>query len=83
MEWETIKQAMDYGGVFAITILLMWGWFKKLDKIDDSLVKVLALLTVLIKEQTTFNHVGKILDNSKEKVTQTLEGAGAGKEVQP
>ena len=71
---EIIKQLLDYGGVFAISILLIWGWIKKLDSIDKRLVKLLTLMTVLIERITDINDLDHILGKDKEKVDAVLNG---------
>jgi len=71
-----LRQFIDLGGVFILSLLMMYGWFKKLTKIDRTLMKILTLLTVLIKETTTFNHTSKILGNQKLDVDDTLDSAG-------
>jgi len=71
-----LRQFIDFGGVFILSLLMMYGWFKKLGKMDQTLTKILTLLTVLIKETTTFNHTTKILGDQKSDVKDTLNSAG-------
>ena len=71
---EIIKQLLDYGGVFAISILLIWGWIKKLDSIDNRLVKLLTLMTVLVEKLTDINDLDHILGDDKENVDAILNG---------
>ena len=71
---EVIKQLLDYGGVFAIAVLLIWGWIKKLDSIDNRLVKLLTLMTLLIEKTTNINDLNHVLGKDKEKVDAVLNG---------
>jgi len=71
---EIIKQLLDYGAVFAIAVLLIWGWIKKLDCIDNRLIKLLTLMTVLVEKLTDINDLDHILGKDKEKVDAVLNG---------
>ena len=76
-EISTLASFIDLGGVFILSLFMMYMWFKKLGKIDTTLTKILTLLTVVVKESTTFNHVNKVLGNQKTEVKDTLKSAGA------
>jgi len=76
-ELDTLSHFIDLGGVFILALFMMWGWFKKLSKIDTTLTKILTLLTVLIKESTSFNHVNKVLGDQETDVKDTLQSVGA------
>jgi len=67
-----LRQFIDLGGIFILSLLMMYGWFKKLSKMDQTLTKILTLLTVLIKESTSFNHVNKVLGDQKKEVVDTI-----------
>jgi len=76
-ELSTLASFIDLGGVFILSLFMMYVWFKKLGKIDTTLTKILALLTVVVKESTSFNHVNKVLGEHKTEVKETLKSAGA------
>ena len=71
-----LKSFIDLGASFIFSCLLLWIMFKKLDGIETTLTKVLTLLTVVVKESTTFNHVNKVLGDQKSDVKDTLKSAG-------
>ena len=71
-----LRHFIDLGGVFILSLLMMYGWFKKLGKMDQTLTKILTLLTIVVKETTTFNHTNKILGDQKSDVKDTLKTAG-------
>ena len=73
---EAIKEIWDLGAVTAIAFFLSWCWYKKLSSIEEKMIKILTLLTVLIKTQTKFNHIDSILGKDKEKVKDELSGTG-------
>lgn len=70
-----LRNFIDLGGVFILALALLYGWFKKLDKIEDGLTKILALLTILTKQLTKFNDVEDVLGNKKEVVEKTLNSS--------
>ena len=72
-----LKSFIDLGSSFIFSCLLLWIVFKKLDGIETTLTKVLTLLTVIVKESTTFNHVNKVLGNQETSVKDTLKSVGA------
>jgi len=76
-ELSTLASFIDLGGVFILSLFMMYMWFKKLGKIDTTLTKILTLLTVVVKESTSFNHVNKVLGEHKTEVKETLKSAGA------
>jgi len=75
-ELSTLASFIDLGGVFILSLFMMYMWFKKLGKIDTTLTKILTLLTVVVKESTSFNHVNKVLGEHKTEVKETLKSAG-------
>jgi len=75
-ELSTLASFIDLGGVFILSLFMMYVWFKKLGKIDTTLTKILTLLTVVVKESTSFNHVNKVLGEHKTEVKETLKSAG-------
>ena len=76
-ELDTLSHFIDLGGVFILSLFMMYMWFKKLGKIDITLTKILTLLSVIVKESTTFNHTNKILGDQKADVKDVLRSAGA------
>jgi len=76
-ELSTLKDFIDLGGVFILALVLLYGWFKKFDSIEDKLVKILTLLTVLTKSNTNFNGIDKVLNKDGEKVAETILKAEA------
>ena len=76
-ELSTLSHFIDLGGVFILSLLMMWMWYKKLGKMDTTLTKILTLLTVVVKESTSFNHVNRVLGDHKTEVKETLKSVGA------
>lgn len=70
-----LRDFIDLGGVFILSLLMMYGWFKKLGKMDQTLTKILTLLTVIVKETTNFNHVDRVLGDHKKEVAETINSS--------
>jgi len=76
-ELSVLKDFLDLGGTFILALVLLWFVVKKLDCIDQTLTKVLTLLTILTKAQTSFNGVEGVLGKDGEKVAETILKAEA------
>jgi len=76
-ELSALKEFIDLGGVFLLAIFLCYQQYRFFNGIEDKLIKVLTLLTVLVKTNTNFNGVEKVLDKDGEKVAQTIISAEA------
>jgi len=76
-ELETLKNFVDLGGVFILAIFLCYQQFKFFSSIDDKLIKILTLLTILTKSVSNFNGVEKVLNKDGEKVAETILKAEA------
>ena len=68
----SLKDYIDLGATFLLCIVLIWGWVKKLDKMEATLVKILSLLVMIVKSNTNFNHTSKVLGDDKLKVEELL-----------
>jgi len=75
MEITDIQPLLDYGFAIVVSLVLLTKFFNKLDSMEDKLVKILTLLTVVVKGTTEFNHVDKVLGSDHEKVSSTIDSA--------
>lgn len=66
---------IDLGGIFILSIFLCYLLVKKFDGMEDKLAKILALLTILVKQTTKFNDVEDVLGADKTKVEQYLNSS--------
>ena len=71
-ELSVLKDFLDLGGTFILALVLLWRGMKKLDGIENKLIKILTLLTVLVKTNTNFNDVENLLGKDGEKVADIL-----------
>ena len=67
-----IKDFIQLGATFLIAIALIYYICRKLDVVNDRLVRVLTLLVVLTKTTTNFNGIEQVLQGDTEKVVKTL-----------
>ena len=67
-----LKDFVDLGGVFILALVLLYTSGKKLDVIESQNIKILALLAILVKAQTNFNGVDKLLNNDGVKVADLI-----------
>lgn len=72
IDLSQLKDFLDLGGVFILAVILLQQFSKKMDLMEDKLVKILTLLTVLVKQTTRFNDVENVLGSDKEKVEMKL-----------
>ncbi len=70
----TLKEFVDLGGIFILAVILIYVIVKKLDQMDDRLVKILTLLTVLVRANTGFNHTKNVLGKDQAEVDKKLNG---------
>jgi len=73
-----LAKILENGGVFALAVLMLTMGFKKLDDMNDKLLKILTFMTILVKTNTNFNGVDKILDKDGENVVRTILEAESG-----
>jgi hypothetical protein len=78
IDLTTLKDFLDLGGTFILALVVIYGYFKQLNGIDEKLVKILTLLTILTKTQTNFNGVGGVLGKDGDKVAKTIMEAESG-----
>jgi len=71
-EIKTLKEFVDLGGVFILAIFLCYQQYKFFSNVEDKLIKVLTLLTILTKSTTNFNGVDVVLNNDGRKVAETI-----------
>lgn len=71
-ELTALKDFLDLGGTFVLALVLLYCGMKRLDLVNDKLTKVLTLLSVLVKVQTNFNGVEKVLGKDLEKVEELI-----------
>jgi len=63
---------IDLGGTFILAMGLLYLFFNRLGGINDKLSKLLALMTVLVRQNTDFNHVKRVLNSDVDKVEEAL-----------
>lgn len=73
-----LAKILENGGVFALAVLMLTMGFKKLDDMNDKLLKILTFITILVKTNTSFNGVEKVLDKDGEGVARTILEAELG-----
>lgn len=72
-----LKGFLDLGGIFILAMVILRQISKKMELMADQNVKILTLLTILVKTQTRFNGVERVLNADGEKVVQKLNEAEA------
>jgi hypothetical protein len=75
MDFTVLKSFVDLGGVFILALLMFYLLDRKTSVLDDKLDKILALLVVLTRAHTDFNHVDKLLGDQSEKVNEIITAA--------
>jgi len=73
----SLKEFLDLGGTFILALVLLYSNLRKLDVIESQNVKILTLLSIMVKTQTNFNGVDKVLGKDGEKVAKTIIEAEA------
>jgi len=71
-ELSALKDFSDLGGVFILALVLLYMQFKFNSSIEGKLIKILTLLAILVKTNTNFNGVDKVLGKDGDKVAQTI-----------
>ena len=75
MNLTELKDFVDLGGIFILSVLLIYLLDKKLSKINDNLTRALALLTMLVGRGAQYNDVHKVLGPSATKVQEIIAQA--------
>ncbi len=75
MDLLALKEFVDLGGVFILALVVIYLQQRKLDIIEEQNIKILTLLSVLVKSVTNFNGVDKVLGNSGEAVVNSIINA--------
>ena len=68
MDLTVLKDFADFGGVFILFLVFLLNFNKKIDGIEEKLIKILTLLTVTVKATSRFNHVEEVLGDDGDKV---------------
>ncbi len=76
-ELASLKDFLDLGGTFILALVLLYCGMKRLESIEEKLVKILTLLSVVVKTQTNFNDLEEVLGKDGDKVAKTLINAQA------
>ena len=71
-ELSALKDFSDLGGVFILALVLLYMQFRFNSSIEGKLIKILTLLAILVKTNTNFNGVEKVLGKDGDKVAQTI-----------
>ena len=71
-ELSALKDFSDLGGVFILALVLLYMQFRFNSSIEGKLIKILTLLAILVKTNTNFNGVDKVLGKDGDKVAQTI-----------
>jgi len=79
MDLTDLKSFIDLGGIFILALFLCYQQYKFFNGIEDKLIKILTLLTVLTKTNTNFNGVEGVLDNDGQKVVDLILKSESGK----
>ena len=72
MDLILLKDFIDLGGTFILALVFIFSFGKKLDKIENQLIKVLTLLSVTVKSTSRFNGVETVLGTDGDKVADVL-----------
>lgn len=67
-----VKDLLNLGGVFVLAMVLLKQISSRMDKMADQNVKILTLLTVLVKVHTMFDGVESVLNNDADSVAKKL-----------
>ncbi len=70
-----LQQFADFGGVFIITLILLYGMVKKIDKLIDMQGKQLALLAILVQANTKFGGIEHLLNSDGQDVVSRIVDA--------
>ncbi len=81
MDLTLIKDLSELGAIFILFLVFLFMVSKKLDRMDDRLVKILTFLTVIVKGTTRFNHVENVLGKDGDKVATMITEAENGKKL--
>ena len=73
MDIGQLKDFLDLGGVFVLSAILIYLFGIRLDKIEASNLKVIALLMLLLPDDTKADKIKQILDESDLKVLNKLK----------
>jgi len=72
MDTEFLTKAIDLGGIFLLAGYTLFIVSKKLDRMDNRMVKILTLLTILVKSNSKFNHIDNLLGSDEPHVTDSI-----------
>ena len=75
IDLSTLKDFIDFGGSFIFGFLLLVYGYKRLGSIEEKLVSILTLLSIITKTNTNFNGIEYVLGNSGDKVAQRIVDA--------
>ena len=71
-EASMLKDFIQLGATFLLAAGLLYYIIRRLDVMNDRLVRILTLLVVLTKTITNFNGIEHVLQGDSEKVVKTL-----------
>ena len=77
IDLNALKDFVDLGGVFILALVMLVYVLRSLDNMDDKLVKILTLMTVVTKASTNYDGIEKLLGNSADAVVKTIKEAEA------
>jgi len=72
LELSDLKSFIDLGGVFLLALIMCYQQYKFFNNIEDKLIKILTLLTIVTKTNTNFNGVEGILNKDGSKIADLI-----------
>ena len=78
IDLTALKDFIDLGGVFILSLILVYILKGAVDKNSEKLDKVLAILYIMVKQTTNFNHISKLLGDDHDKVIEKINNAEFG-----
>ena len=77
MDISDLKSFIDLGGVFLLALIMCYQQYKFFNNIEDKLIKILTLLTIVTKTTTNFNGVETVLNKDGRKIADQILKAEA------
>jgi hypothetical protein len=73
MEIAQLKDFLDLGGVFVLSAILIYLFGIRLDRIENTNQKIIALLMLLMPDSTNHDKIKQILDENDLKVIEKMQ----------
>lgn len=74
IDFQVLKDFLDLGGVFIITILMIYNFAQRFEKIEKKLDKTIILIIHLLNLAGDKNILSEILDNGEyEEIKKRLD----------